>query len=85
MRASRAWSACAAATETWYLDRKRVGAFDLRVSPQGALVIPMCDAAGRSTACRSSGLRRRRRFTADRRKFTASRLGKGALSHARRA
>ena len=47
VRASRAWSACAAATEHEYLDRKRVGAFDLRVSPQGALVIPMCDAAGK--------------------------------------
>jgi putative DNA primase/helicase len=47
VRASRAWSACAAATEHEYLDRKRVGAFDLRVSPQGALVIPVCDAAGK--------------------------------------
>jgi putative DNA primase/helicase len=44
--ASRAWSGCAPATEHEYLTKKAVGAFDVRVSPQGALVIPMCDPAG---------------------------------------
>ncbi|MEG0921335.1 MAG: DUF5906 domain-containing protein [Comamonas sp.] len=45
-RASRAWKAAVAQGNSEYLSRKGVGGHGVRYSPQGALVIPMCDALG---------------------------------------
>jgi putative DNA primase/helicase len=45
--ATAAWRECAESGESEYLTRKGVGAHGVRFSPQGAMVIPMLDVAGR--------------------------------------
>lgn len=45
--ATGAWRKCAEQGESEYLTRKGVGAHGVRFSPQGAMVIPMLDVAGR--------------------------------------
>lgn len=45
--ATAAWRKCAESGESEYLTRKGVGAHGVRFSPQGAMVIPMLDVAGR--------------------------------------
>ena len=44
--AARAWEHCAPDGEHEYLVRKGIAAYDVRFSPAGALVIPMCDGSG---------------------------------------
>jgi putative DNA primase/helicase len=46
-RATAAWRKCAEQGESDYLQRKGVGAHGVRFSPQGAMVVPMLDTAGR--------------------------------------
>ena len=46
-RARKVWGACSEAGHCDYLDRKGVGAHGVRFSPDGALVIPMLDVAGK--------------------------------------
>ncbi len=45
-RARKAWEACDKNGESDYLTRKGVGAFGVRFSPSGAMVIPIADIAG---------------------------------------
>jgi putative DNA primase/helicase len=45
-RAQAAWSRCSNTGESEYLTRKGVGAYGVRFSPSGALVIPVTDTAG---------------------------------------
>lgn len=45
-RARKAWAACSETGESDYLKRKGVGAFGVRFSPSGAMVIPIADIAG---------------------------------------
>lgn len=45
-RASRAWKAAVEQGSSEYLSRKGIGGHGVRYSPQGAMVIPMCDALG---------------------------------------
>ena len=46
-RATAAWRKCAEQGESDYLQRKGIGAHGVRFSPQGAMVVPMLDTAGR--------------------------------------
>lgn len=46
-RAQHMWSKCATEGESGYLRRKQVGAYGIRFTPQGALVVPMLDATGK--------------------------------------
>lgn len=45
--ATAAWRKCSESGDSEYLTRKGVGAHGVRFSPQGAMVIPMLDVAGR--------------------------------------
>lgn len=45
-KAATAWERCTLEGEHEYLARKGITALDVRFSPSGALVIPMCDASG---------------------------------------
>jgi putative DNA primase/helicase len=46
-RATTAWRGCSEQGDSGYLQRKGVGAHGVRFSPQGAMVVPMLDTAGR--------------------------------------
>lgn len=46
-RAQYMWAKCAPEGESGYLARKQVGAHGVRYTPSGALVVPMCDGAGK--------------------------------------
>jgi putative DNA primase/helicase len=46
-RATTAWRGCTEQGDSDYLQRKGVGAHGVRFSPQGAMVVPMLDTAGR--------------------------------------
>ncbi len=46
-RAQRVWSKCVAEGESGYLARKQIQPIAVRFTPGGAVVVPMCDAAGK--------------------------------------
>lgn len=46
-RAQHMWSKCSAEVESGYLARKQVAAYGVRGTPEGAVVVPMCDATGK--------------------------------------
>ena len=46
-RAQHVWSQCFPEGESGYLARKQVSALGVRFTPSGAMVVPMCDAAGK--------------------------------------